>query len=321
MIEMNPKVSILIPCYNVEKYLNHCVESVITQTYTDLEIILADDGSRDGTAELIQSFMRRDPRVIGMFRKENLGVSSTRNEMLDHCTGDYILFIDSDDWIDPEMVRRLVDAIDSETDIVMCDYVYHDGQGHGGRLNLGNNLFGRDAVIQAFLEHKWFRGMLWNKLFPKNLVTDVRFDITVYFAEDALFVWQLVRRTRKVKTIPDALYHYQVNQLSACHAPFSPRRATELVAWKKIASDVHDHYPSYNELVDSQLGFYSYHLLYEMYKQNYVDKDMEANCLSALNDSRKAFFSSHLFSMRHKIAGFIILHFKWVARVFFRWVI
>lgn len=118
----NIKISLIVPCYNIRKYLPRCIESILAQTYKNLEIILISDGSTDGTDEVIREYAKKDSRIIPIF-KQNSGVSDTRNRGLDIATGDYIGFVDGDDYIEPEMYETLLkNAIENNADISHCGY-------------------------------------------------------------------------------------------------------------------------------------------------------------------------------------------------------
>ena len=120
------KISILIPAYNAAVFLPKCLDSVHNQTYRDLQVVIVDDGSKDNTLELCQSYAKNDNR-IEVYHQENQGVASTRNHLLEKVKGDYVLFVDADDWIEPDMVNYMVDKLSSNNhDIVTCGSVVND---------------------------------------------------------------------------------------------------------------------------------------------------------------------------------------------------
>ena len=119
---MEKLVSVIIPAYNIERYISRCLDSIMAQTYNNLEIIVIDDGSKDQTAEILDDYQKRDSRII-VVHKENGGVSSARNNGLDIATGDYISFVDGDDLIESNMYEILVKILEKEkTDIAHCGY-------------------------------------------------------------------------------------------------------------------------------------------------------------------------------------------------------
>ena len=117
------KISIIVPAYNVQKYIKQCLESIINQTYKNLEIIVVNDGSKDKTLDIIESIAKDDPRII-VINQENQGVSATRNNALKGVDGDFVMFVDSDDWLDLDTCEVLIkEAVEENADIVMCGYV------------------------------------------------------------------------------------------------------------------------------------------------------------------------------------------------------
>lgn len=164
----NPLVSILSPCYKVEKYLPKCLDTIIGQTYSNLQIVLIDDGSKDGTWDIMQKYAAKDSR-IEIYHQENQGVAATRNNLLDKVKGDFVLFVDSDDWMELTMVESLL-AIhkQSDADIVVCDMVKNDNT-----PNLSDRSYtsyNQKQIVKAFLEHTWLNGSLWNLLRRRRFV-------------------------------------------------------------------------------------------------------------------------------------------------------
>ncbi len=218
-------VSVIIPVYNSEKYLQRCVDSVLKQTYQNLEVLLIDDGSKDGSGTVCDEYAVQDCRVR-VIHKENTGVSDTRNVGLDHAKGDYILFIDSDDYIDEVMVEKLLNrALKDNSDIVMCRYCI-DRAG----VILPINMQYKDEYV-CFEDIKsgllqlyytdYHTGLysLWNKLIKKSVYsTDgIRFDTTLKRGEDAWFVFQCLKRCSRVDYIDESYYYYYQNDSSVMH--------------------------------------------------------------------------------------------------------
>ncbi|MDR0474129.1 MAG: glycosyltransferase [Treponema sp.] len=126
----SPKVSIIVPVYNAEKYLRRCVDSILAQTFTDFECILIDDCSPDKCPEICDEYKKIDDRIKTLHKTENTGPVATRKTGIENATGDFIQFVDSDDWIEPEMTERLYKrALSENLDIVCCDFAYYDING------------------------------------------------------------------------------------------------------------------------------------------------------------------------------------------------
>lgn len=226
-----PLISVIIPVYNVEQYLNKCVISVRSQTYKNLEIILIDDGSTDRSSDICDEHAKLDMR-IKVIHKENQGVSSARNIGLKICTGYYIGFVDSDDWLEPQMYEKLVDAISQRESIgvSMCRYFMNYDSKEQEIIN-------RRKVPQMALpmsrmlyyiyrrdEYKGVASYLFTKLFRRSVLVgdsrtdNIRFCESMKIGEDIVFSAECYMRINEAVYINEALYHYRQRESSAMHS-------------------------------------------------------------------------------------------------------
>lgn len=210
-------ISIIIPVYKVEEYLRRCIDSVLEQTYTNLQIILVDDGSPDKCPKICDEYATRDAR-IEVIHQKNKGLSNARNTGLKIAKGDYVLFIDSDDFIAPNMCEKLLSAAkQKQADIVICNYknYYSDG-----RAVIPEPFFKKtytkipceDALAVAF---KRVSFSVWNKLFKKELLKGFEFKEKVIRSEDVLATAVLFPKAKNIIYIPQALYYYFQNPKGA----------------------------------------------------------------------------------------------------------
>jgi len=186
---MDPFISVIVPVYKVEPYLRQCVDSILAQTYKNLEIILVDDGSPDRCPWICDDYEKKDKR-IRVIHKENGGLSDARNEGLDIATGDYIGFVDSDDWITPDMYEHLMATIlKYHADIAVCDY-----QESNGKRTLATK--SRSRQEKSYTVEEAFREVLlsgeisvtmWNKVYRRSLFDDIRFPSGETFEDGAVF--------------------------------------------------------------------------------------------------------------------------------------
>ncbi|MFR0791826.1 MAG: glycosyltransferase family 2 protein [Parabacteroides merdae] len=211
-------VSIIVPVYNAADFLKECIDSLLRQTYINIEILLVNDGSTDNSLSICESYMDNRIRV---FNKENEGVSSARNLAMDIAKGDYILFVDSDDYVEENYVERLVFAIRSDTsvDVVQCGYR------KSGKINQvykhpATKIMGIDAY------EYYFRGItlttvVWDKIYKKEIINELRFE-TGKTMEDAIFL-DIFFSSKKpnVMVIPDILYIYRIRENSIMTSRFS----------------------------------------------------------------------------------------------------
>ena len=242
-----PVVSILIPAYNAAAYLPQCLDSILKQTYRDLQVVIVDDGSKDNTLEVCRECAEKDAR-IEVYNQENQGVAATRNHLLDKVKGDYVLFVDADDWIELDMVEYLVNLAQSHSaDFVMCDRVINDTKPSREESKVFE--LKQEQAIVDFLQHDYFVGALWNKLFKRDVTKEIRFNKEIWYGEDALFTWGVLQNTRKVVVSSKQLYHYRMNEDSISHQSFGEKKLTSRKAWAIIQNEVESNYPQHKDIV------------------------------------------------------------------------
>ena len=227
-------VSVIIPVYNLEDCLAQTLDSVISQTHKNLEIILVDDGSRDNSLSVIEEYAERDPR-IKVVKKENGGVSSARNAGLDVATGEYAGFVDGDDVLEPDMYEYLMDgAVRYRADVVQC-----------GVIKDGERLFApkTDVVIQS--RQKLFNkadallaGGVWCKLYRRECVRDVRFDTAYPIGEDVFYTLSALQSTECVAFLSESKYNYLTRQGSALNSKISEAKLTSYRRMLKRAMEL-----------------------------------------------------------------------------------
>lgn len=202
------KVSVIVPVYNVEKYLEKCLNSLVNQTLNEIEIIVVDDGSTDSSAEIIEKFKNKHPEIIKHLKKPNGGLSDARNFGLEHATGDYIGFVDADDEVNPEMFEDLYAlSQDHSAQMVLCNLVKVDENGNELQKlpqipNLPEKVI-LDEDFSAFSDLSYFA---CNKLFKKELFKNKRFKKDVHF-EDIELIPQLLLECEIIAHSPK--YHYR----------------------------------------------------------------------------------------------------------------
>ena len=219
-IEMNTLISVVIPVYNVEKYLRQCLDSVISQSYRNLEILLVDDGSTDGSGDICDEYKDRDER-IQVFHLENKGLSAARNYAIDRAHGTYIAFIDSDDWFELNAVQHLLDTAEAtNADIVTCryylEYINKTEVSVGGEEAF---VVSGPKVMEMLVLQQKVTGDAWNKLYKKSIFADVRYPEGRVF-EDIATTYKLFLLSKSLAYTPDCLLHYRnrKNSISNNHS-------------------------------------------------------------------------------------------------------
>ena len=206
---MDELISVIVPVYNVEKYLERCVKSIQNQTYKKLEIILVDDGSPDNCGKMCDEYAESDSR-IRVIHKANGGLSDARNVGIEASKGDYLMFIDSDDWIDEKMVEVLYHTLNQyEADIAECSYrnLYADciieETNCTGNVVTGDNIF----ALEAMLDWKYFKPNAWNKLYKRSVIGDVRYP-KGKLHEDEYTTYKFMYNAKKLVYIDFSFYNY-----------------------------------------------------------------------------------------------------------------
>lgn len=204
----SPLVSIIVPIYKVEPYLRRCLDSIVNQTYTNLEIILVDDGSPDGCPQICDEYAAKDERIV-VIHKENGGLSDARNAGLDICKGEYISFVDSDDWVENEYIFCLVEnalSTNSDITIVNHDLVWNNHQLKSEPFE-SCTIDGQKAFRKIILSQTIHLGIAWAKLYRKRLFKDIRFP-KGKIHEDDFTSYKLVYEANRICCVDYVLYHY-----------------------------------------------------------------------------------------------------------------
>lgn len=246
---MEPKISVIVPVYKAEAYLTQCIDSIRKQTYQNLEIILVDDGSPDRCGAMCDEFAALDPR-IRVIHKENEGQSAARNMALDMATGEYIGFVDADDWIEPNMYETLYCLlVDHSAQISACGarLVFEDG-----RISYLNTSYPADSSPRSFttlealenvISNKQLTNSLWDKLYHRSILDGLRLSEGKIY-EDMELMPRCLEKAKKVVYDPVPCYHYRQTASSTIRGAFTPARFAEADVALKIAEDYKTRYPT-----------------------------------------------------------------------------
>lgn len=284
------KISIIIPVYNVEKYLERCINSIIHQTYKEIEVILVDDGSTDKSGMICDQAAKRDQR-IKVIHVKNQGVSSARNEGLRRASGDYIYFADADDWLEPFMLEKMVQCQQEQNvDLVICGYYVEKENETSVYCMRENQMLDITSLMKKIYIPAEINGVVWNKLFLRKLVYDENNKIRATFQpaysiwEDVLWVTQICVHVKKAYYISKPYYHYIKRNTSASTRGFHPHKCSMIAAGMAIRNVLIEN--KVDQTVLSQFDNYM-HLhfrgtIYEIYKfspqyKNYI-KDFRNAC-------------------------------------------
>lgn len=259
---MKNKVSIIIPVYNCEKFLDKCLDSLINQTYNDIEIILVNDGSTDRSLEICRKYEKKDTRVKVIDQK-NGGVSSARNSGLAEATGEYILFVDGDDYIEYNCIEKSMDLIlEKELDILKFSFLKELSKKITKKYTFSVEL--NTKILKEEYTKKLYKYMFstndfcntTNAIIKRNIIKDTKFPLNRLIGEDYWFFVQCLNNSNNIYFINDAFYHYIVNADSATHIFNEEKNA------KKLADSIFVNTEIRNDLLSRKYDDY----------QSYIDK-------------------------------------------------
>lgn len=215
------KISVIVPVYNVEKYISRCLDSLLAQTFADFEVICVDDGSLDDSGKICEKYAEQDGR-IKVHHIENSGVSNARNYALSKAEGEWYAFVDADDWVEPDYLETLYEkATQNDCDIAACSFQRNNAFTMGySKENIRTVLIdGSKKCIRNFIcSVDSMQGMVWNKLYRADLFKDICFDVNVKVNEDCLYTYQVMKRCHKACFVTAPLYHWFFREDSACHS-------------------------------------------------------------------------------------------------------
>lgn len=233
------KVSVLMPIYNVEKYLKESIESVLAQTYRNFELILVDDGSPDECGKIIDEYAKQDDRVIAI-HQENTGVDAARNNAIKHAIGKYIAFIDSDDAYESRYLELLVNAIEmTHSDMAVCSFTPFGTENPPKFKKIQKQVVNRNTAVEMLLGYNSVNGYVWNKLFKKEIIDDhdIRFEDGYWACDDILFAGNYMYYCNNISIIDDALYRYRqvasgANRVRYSGVPFEKKWMSSFMVTK-----------------------------------------------------------------------------------------
>lgn len=223
---MNAKISVIVPVYNVEQYLSRCVNSIINQSFRNLEIILVDDGSSDRCGEICDTYAALDPR-IRVIHKKNGGLSDARNYGIDVATGEYLAFVDSDDYIAEDMYEKMLNRLlIDDSDMVVCNYYRFDEGNNAnigcGYLEIEDHLLTRQEAFDFYIEHGGDYVSAWNKLYKRSIFSVLRYPLGKKY-EDTFIIHEILNRCTRISHMSEPLYFYIMRQGSILHEKFGIR--------------------------------------------------------------------------------------------------
>lgn len=302
---MQSKVSIIIPVYKVEDYLEKCIDSIIGQSYKNIEIILVDDGSPDNCGKICDEYASKDRR-IKVIHKTNGGLSDARNYGMDVATGEYICFVDSDDFISQYYVQRLLTVgLLNGSDIVVCNFEFIDEKGNKWiRKEKETKVYTSEEAIRDLLTVQNTEVMVWNKLYKRSLFTknNIKFPVGKIH-EDNFTTYRLYDKANNVSLINDKLYYY-LQRNNSIMSTFNKKRFDILVAIDEINEYFRDENRFVLERQCNELLIYL-SLLNNMIKTNYNGEEKE-HIINRILENKSIYLKNKYISLQKKIMIIIL---------------
>lgn len=269
------KISVIIPIYNVEKYLAQCLDSVLNQTYRNLEIILVNDGSTDSSPRICDEYAAKDPR-IKVIHKSNEGSAAARNDGLKLATGELIGFIDSDDIVADHFYEKLLKSlIDHHADIAECKFIEFENQippNVNSSININTYIdYDTEASIGAYLDEQ-LSVVVWNKLYRKEVLKDIFFPNGKYI-DDIFWSYKVFANSAKTVCIGDVLYFYRRHESSIMGKKYSIKRLDALQAWEEMIIFIEKKFPNLAQQVRMTYCFLLMHNYLQLKQHAEVDPD------------------------------------------------
>ena len=265
---MKPLVSVIVPIYNAKDSLCQCIDSILSQSFTNFELILIDDGSTDESKDICDNYAIRDTRII-TFHKLNGGVSSARNKGLDLAQGEFITFIDSDDYVCTSFLESLL--VGEKADLVIGSYISVEGKSSNIPFSLKTDYLNDTLSIGLFLQKNLASLILrvpWGQLFRRQIIDkfNIRFDERLYFGEDTIFVQTYLLKVKSIACVKDTYYVY--NRPLKWYSKYNKNIRAQLDSFNAIEEALDELTNFYNISVDRQLDVFVY--VFTIVFQNYM---------------------------------------------------
>ena len=285
----NPKVSIIVPAYNTEKYINKCLTSLINQTYKNIEIIVVNDGSTDNTKEIVENFAYSDDR-IKLFNIENSGVSNARNFAIKNSTGNYIAFVDSDDYISSNYIEIMLScALENNLDLVCCNFQKiseNKTQKKYKIKKVKTKIYNKTEYLkEIFTGNLLTFALTTSKIYKKELMNE--FIGNIVHGEDILYNYYYLQKIDKAGYLNLKLYTYVTRKNSAVNSRFSKRRFKLMYKLIEIANELHQSKPELEKYIRTWLYFSCLESFYFMFRDKVVDKESYNFLYNNLKENKK----------------------------------
>jgi glycosyltransferase involved in cell wall biosynthesis len=283
-------IDVLIPVYNGEKYIEKCLTSLLNQTYKDINIIVADDGSTDKTAKILENYSKNHSNIKVFHKNNESSISKTRNFLLEKITSPFFTFFDSDDYAEETYLEELMTIlVKYDADISFCGKSRHSDKKEVNLKKKNKKLkqiifMNKQECIAEMISSKLFNGTVYCKLFKTSLLQDIKFDVNIHYGEDLDFCYKIIKNANSFVMTPKKLYHYIVRNGSIVTSKFKESKLTCLDCYEKIIDDVSGNDELYI-CARSMHGLIAIELLYYTWRDKYKNKEVKNKLKKIIEES------------------------------------
>ena len=293
------RITVIVPVYNAEKHLKECLNSIVCQSYKNIEILLIDDGSTDNSSKICDDFANKDNRIV-VIHKANEGVSVARNTGIEQASGKYITFVDADDYLEEFFIENLYRVAESTSASIITDdfyYVYENGKKKNCCFDI-NQTLDSNVVQKKFLSSQINFGYIWGKFFETTLVKKIKFE-EYRVAEDQLFIYNCLKNIEKVSFTNKSIYYYRQNENSVMH-----KNDIKLYDMVKVAKRIFE--DSSTEIKDISLCLLMTNAIYTYCRIKKIGAVKECKeCIHIIKQHRKKILFSKNAPLKTKLACFM----------------
>ena len=319
---MEKTISVVVSVYKVKDYLDHCIQTLLNQTFHDYEILLVDDGSPDACGAMCDAWAEKEAR-ISAYHKPNGGLSSARNFGIEHAKGAFIIFPDPDDWVEPQYLEKLMSLRESnQADLSICGHALSK-EGKDIPWNDAGSPVTLDTAdaLEMMMKPSAFCGFAWNKLYSMQVIREngLRFDEELGMAQDLHFNVRYLQLCRRVAYDPQPMYHYNQDSggVTVAQSGLTPRKMSALTTYKKIAEMTHADYPRVEAIACASLCRLCLHNIRLYYKTGMKKPEMLSALRQAFLENRRFFLASDVYSTYEKRFSWLVgVHPRLYAKVY-----
>ena len=302
------KISVLVPVYNSEKYIGKCIQSILNQSYKNIELVIVNDGSTDNTHDIIEEYKNKDSRIVAI-HTENRGVSYARNTCLDNASGDFIAFVDSDDYIDEDYLEILYKALkEQDADISMCNCkLVEEDTNKSFVKTFGINkvlVMNNEEAVENLFYYNYMRHSPWEKLYKKELFKNYRYKVDRQY-EDLELTYKLFLESKKIVYIPESKYNYLLRKGSIIHSKIKKSNIEAILIYtEEILENIKQNHKNIEKSAEFLVAKHSLSLWYKVPNKK-ENKEYLKKATSNIKKYRKGILRNSKVNKKSKILFYI----------------